>query len=150
MLAVTFVLTSGTSTGAQDDSTTKPVEINRLGIALCDHRPIYKYYPQNIYYQMCKKLDTLCVNGNFNYNVSATEQKLRDLIGDKSVVCKLTVQPSGDITSLTVEESSGSKIIDEKAIKFIKDAGPYCVGNWSGHDKTFHIELPKLFVKEKE
>ena len=118
-----------------------------LGTAISDHRATFRRYPVNISYRIAKKLNTITVpEPGFAYDEKLTEQKLRELFGDNTIICKMIVEPpTGTISSLVIDQSSGSKDHDAKAIDFIKGAGPYCQDN--SLQNTFYIRFPVLQVR---
>jgi len=124
-------------------------EFDGVGLGISDHRPPYMYYPLNVYYRITKKLDTITFSEpGFSYDEKQTKQKLTDLFGGNPIELKMTVKPTGEIVSVTLVENSGSKDLSDQAIEFVKDAGPYCPGNWFKTEKSFSIRFPALHVTE--
>jgi TonB family protein len=87
-----------------------------------------------------------------------TGGKLTQDLGDKSIVCKMVVQPDGGIESLVVAKSSGLKHSDQLALRLIRTAAPFgdppndlpC-GREGGYTEiTFLNELGRLKTSVKE
>jgi TonB family protein len=66
-------------------------------------------------------------------------------VGGRSVSCKLTLTPSGEISNLVIVKSSGSAIRDRRAIRFIRSAGPFGPNELFG-PSDYLVEFPVLSV----
>jgi TonB C terminal len=78
------------------------------------------------------------------------EERLRSLVGDKRITCKLTVKPSGRIAVVQILDSSGDPQSDKKAVALLKSSEPYVADSSSRENISYQIELPKLHVKRQD
>lgn len=74
------------------------------------------------------------------------EQKLRDQIGDKPIICKLTLRPSGQVDGVSILDSSGSPESDQKAVRLLQNIKQYGAYRESRELLSYQVELPNLYT----
>jgi TonB family protein len=75
--------------------------------------------------------------------INAVYDRMKVLLGEKQMSCKLTLNPDGSIFDLKILKSSGSKSIDNKALTIIWKAGPF-YSSKSPVSLAYVIDFPYL------
>jgi hypothetical protein len=83
-------------------------------------------------------------------DLALLEEKLRNLVGEKKIVCCLELRPTGRVESIRVFCSSGDLRHDKRAIALLRDCAPY--GKYVGSPEvlSYRVEFPKLTVVETQ
>ncbi|HEY9679998.1 MAG TPA: TonB C-terminal domain-containing protein [Oculatellaceae cyanobacterium] len=76
---------------------------------------------------------------------NATIDRMKVLLGEKPIACKLILNPDGSIVDIQIARSSGSKKNDDEAVRIIRAAGPFYSSKLSV-PLAYMIGFPKLHV----
>ena len=70
---------------------------------------------------------------------------IKTFIGEKQVLCKLTLNPDGTIVDVKLLKSSGSKTTDSRALTLIRSAAPF-ISSKESVPLAYSIDFPNLYV----
>jgi hypothetical protein len=78
--------------------------------------------------------------------INAVYDRMKLVLGANRISCKLILNPDGSINNLKIQQSSGSKMSDDKTLTMIRNAGPF-VSSKLNVPLAYLIELPYLNVE---
>lgn len=73
------------------------------------------------------------------------KQMLRKEFENKTLSCRVALEPNGTISELRVLQTSGSTVVDTKAIKLIQDSAPFKKSEQDSV-QVYKIDFPALSV----
>lgn len=150
-LLAAFLLLGVVAVNAHENS--KPewkgvgVGIGYDGTKLKRNKQLHQYVPLNIAWKIGKELDAIGPAPAHRLDTTLVEQKLRSLLSDKSVVCKLVLKPNGQIKTVSILESSGSGKVDNRALDIVRNSGPYANNPMTKEDLSFRVAFPQLEIR---
>ncbi len=74
------------------------------------------------------------------------KEKLTKLFGTTTAICRVTIEPNGQIQNVLIKQSSGSQLTDQKVMNFVKSAGPFSSNNFP-EALSWTIEVPTFIIK---
>lgn len=72
-------------------------------------------------------------------------EDMKAAFGEKTILCKLILNPDGSVEDVKIAKSSGSKKYDSEAMRLIRKAGPF-YSSAKSIKLAYWISLPKLHV----
>lgn len=100
---------------------------------------------QSFYHKISVVLGTSNAN-SVHLDSEQNESKMRELMGDRKAIFKLTIKPNGHISELALLKTSGSVIIDDKLDSVIRRAAPFAPNKFPD-SLSWIVEFPQCNLR---